>query len=162
MVILRPARSADHALIRALTRAAFGGESEVAIIDGVHAGGDALVERVALENGEVVGHILFSRMRCAPEAFLVGLAPVSVAPDRQGRGLGSALVRAGLDACKRLGARGAVVLGRPDYYARFGFSAAAAATLECRFAGVPAFMALPLVHNGLDGVEGVAYPPAFD
>jgi len=121
-----------------------------------------MVELVAVEQGEIVGHVLFSRMRCDPPATLAGLAPVSVTPPRQRAGIGDALIRAGLSACRDLGATGAVVLGHPAYYPRFGFSRDAALPLRCRYAASPAFMAVALTPGGLEGVLEVAYPAAFD
>ena len=123
---MRPATAADHAAIRAITDAAFGGPAESRIIDGVRAEGAALVELVAEADGEVVGHVLFSRMTVTPQRFIAGLGPVAVAPAAQGAGHGAALCRAGIEAVRALGAEAVVVLGHPTYYPRFGFSAEAA------------------------------------
>ena len=163
-MILRPRTSDDDAAIAALTMAAFGTGpgDEAAIVTGVRAENAALVELVAVDGDGIVGHVLFSRMRCAPPALIAGLAPVSVTPSRQRSGIGDALIRAGLAACRDLGATGAVVLGHTDYYPRFGFSREAALPLICRYAALPAFMAMPLSPGGLDGVREVAYPAAFD
>ncbi len=163
-MILRPRTPDDDAAIAALTMAAFGTAptEEAAIITGVRAEGAAMVELVAVEDGVMVGHVLFSRMRCDPAANVAGLAPVSVTPARQRSGIGDALIRAGLAACHDLGATGAVVLGHPDYYPRFGFSREAALPLVCRYAASPAFMAMALKPGGLEGVAKVAYPAAFD
>ena len=164
MVTLRPRAPEDDAAITALTMAAFGTgpADEAAIITGVRAEGAALVELVAVEDDEIVGHVLFNRMRCDPPADIAGLAPVSVSPARQGAGIGDALIRAGLAACRDLGSTGAVVLGHPDYYPRFGFSRDAALPLQCRYSASPAFMAAALTPGGLAGVRAVAYPHAFD
>jgi putative acetyltransferase len=166
-LILREVRPGDHFAIASLTTEAFsaafpegsGGEAE--IIRSVRRDGVVLVELVATVETEIVGHILFSRMACDPPAFVAALGPVSVLPTRQHSGVGTALCRAGLDRCRDLGATGAVVLGHPDYYPRFGFSTQAAAGLRSPYSGSPAFMAMALVEGGLTGVSQVAYPAGF-
>ena len=163
---MRPATPADFTAIRAVTDAAFGPHTdgrptESAIIDGVRAEGAALVELVAEQDGEVVGHVLFSRMTVTPTRFFAALGPVAVRPDRQRRGHGEALCRAGIEAVGALGAEAVVVLGHPTYYPRFGFSAEAAKSLASPYAGRPAFMALALKPGALAEPLKVAYPAAF-
>ncbi len=160
---VRPAKADDHAAIRAVTRAAFDKSTgdEAGIIEGVRAEGRVLVELVAEIDGEVVGHILFSRMRCDPARAVAGLGPLGVAPAKQGTGVGSALARAGIEACRAAGMEAVVVLGHPPYYPRFGFSAKAAAQIASPFAGRPAFMALALTPGALDRPIRVDYPAAF-
>ncbi|MBV9332125.1 MAG: N-acetyltransferase, partial [Alphaproteobacteria bacterium] len=76
------------------------------------------------EGGALVGHIAFSPVRIAGvQGGWFGLAPLSVSPQHQRRGIGTRLVRAGLDRLKTTGALGAVVLGEPAYYGVFGFRA---------------------------------------
>ena len=89
------------------------------------------------------------------------MAPMAVVPARQRRGIGSSLVREGLEECRRLGVAVIVVLGHLDYYPRFGFSAEKAKCLRSKYSGNH-FMALELVSRVLDGVVGtVRYPAAF-
>ncbi len=156
-MIVRPATPADHAAIRAVEIAAFGQEDEAALVDRLRADGDALVELVAEDEGAIVGHILFSPMQARPAMSVAALAPVAVIPERHAQGVGSALVRAGLDACRAAGVEAVIVLGHPDYYPRFGFSADAARGVEAPFDG-PAFMALSL-KGALPAAVG--YAPAF-
>jgi putative acetyltransferase len=96
----------------------------------------------------IVGHILFSRLHIGPDELplFLALAPVAVRPDCQKRGIGSALIRNGIELSRRLGFRGIVVVGHPDFYPRFGFLPARSFGLECPFP-VPdeAFLALALV-----------------
>jgi putative acetyltransferase len=162
-VRIRPAASEDHAAIRAVTQAAFDTSTadEAGIIDGVRAEGLALVELVAEIDGEVVGHVLFSRMRTGPDRAFAGLGPLAVSPALQRTGVGSALARAGIEACRAAGMEAVVVLGHPPYYPRFGFSAAAAAHIASPFAARPAFMALALQPGALDRPVKVDYPKAF-
>jgi putative acetyltransferase len=90
------------------------------------------------------------------------LAPLAVAPARQRRGIGSALVRRGLDVCRERGRAAVIVLGHPSYYPRFGFSAALARGFRAPYAG-EAFMALELTPGALAaGAGDVRYPKAFE
>jgi putative acetyltransferase len=85
-----------------------------------------------------------------------------VLPASQRQGIGSALVRRGLEVCKQQGHRIAVVLGHPPFYRRFGFSSGLTKRLESPFAR-EAFMAVELVPGALDGVAGrVQYPSPFN
>jgi putative acetyltransferase len=159
--LVRPAAPADHAAIRTITDAAFGGPDESAIIDGVRAENRVLVELVAEQDGEVFGHILFSRMTVTPDRFFAGLGPVCVRPDTQRSGLGQTLCRAGIEALRDLGVEAVVVLGHLDYYPRFGFSHEAAAKLTSPYSALPGFMALALKTGALDHPLKVDYPAAF-
>ena len=91
----------------------------------------------------------------------LALAPMAVRPDRQRRGVGSALVRSGIALARDRDWRAVIVLGHQGYYPRFGFSAALAQPLKAPFSG-DAFMALELAPGALRGEEGrVTYAPAF-
>jgi putative acetyltransferase len=160
-VIIRAAVAGDHGAIDAVTTAAFGGAAEARIIADVRAEGAALVELTALEDGRIVGHILFSAMHCDPARRVAGLGPLAVSPDRQRLGVGSALTRAGLEACRALGVEAVVVLGHPAYYPRFGFSREAASLIASPYAESPGFMALALRDGALALPLRVSYPAAF-
>jgi len=159
--LVRPPKPKDFPAIHAVEAAAFGREDEARIVETVRAEGAALIELVAEEDGQIVGHILFSRMTCEPMKRIAGLAPVAVAPDAQGRGWGQALCRAGIEELRRMGADAVVVLGHVDYYPRFGFSRAAAKLIASPYAHLPAFMALELVPGALAAPIKVDYPRAF-
>jgi len=158
---------ASHAgAITSMTIAAFaqvfgtGGE-EAALIGALRAAGDVVVELVALERDELVGHILFSRAIDEPfTGAIAALAPMCARIDRQRAGIGSLLVRKGLERCRAQGLRAVVVLGDTDYYGRFGFSADLAKDIECAYAG-PHFQALELEPGALKSVKRVRYAPAF-
>jgi putative acetyltransferase len=163
-VEIRGRTAADDAAIRRLNDDAFGGPSESRLIEGLRAAGLAAVELVAVEDDDIVGHILFSVLATTIDRRAVpalALAPMAVRPDRQRRGIGSVLVRAGLDLARERDWRAVIVLGHKGYYPRFGFSALLARPLKAAFSG-DAFMALELAPGALQGKEGrVTYPPAF-
>jgi putative acetyltransferase len=159
--VVRPATPADYAAIRRVEAAAFERDDEAGMVEAVRAEGAVLVELVEDLDGEIVGHILFSRMTTKPARFVAGLAPVAVSPAAQSRGIGAALCRAGIEALKGMGVEAVVVLGHPDYYPRFGFSTAAAGVLTSPYSGSPAFMALELLPGALAVPLTVDYPAAF-
>jgi putative acetyltransferase len=163
--IIRPETVADHAAIREVNRLAFGGEGEVRLVDALRDGGHGRISLVAEEDGQVVGHILFSVLTIATpqgEIEALSLAPLAVVPSRQRQGIGSSLVREGLRACREAGHRIVIVLGHPEFYPRFGFSAKLAEPLRSPYSG-PAFMAVELVPEALRDIEGeVRYPPPFE
>lgn len=159
--MIRYARTGDHAAIADVVEAAFGQPAEARLVERLRADEDALLELVAVEDDAVVGHILFSRLWADRYEMFAALAPLAVRPDLQRTGLGSALVRAGLESAKEFGAHGVIVLGHPTYYPRFGFSAEAAAKVSSPYAGQPAFMALALEPGAFDAPMTVAYPDAF-
>jgi putative acetyltransferase len=165
MVTIRPEHDGDAAAIRRVHRAAFPTAAEARLVDRLRAAGHARVSRVAESDGRVVGHILFSPVtidgsRDGGEGL--GLAPLAVAPPHQRRGIGAALVRDGLAACRHAGRPFVVVLGDPAYYARFGFARAAAAGLDNEYGADEAFMVLELRPGALPAAGGlVRYAPAF-
>lgn len=149
----------DHAAIRAVVTAAFGRADEADLVDALRVDGDAVLSLVAADEDErIIGHALFSRMGAPFRAL--GLGPMSVLPDRQRFGVGSALIRAGLEAARHAGWQGVFVLGNPDFYRRFGFDASRAAGFASLYAGYY-LMALPL-QGALPASEGrIDFPPAF-
>jgi len=129
--MVRDAVDRDAAAVRRVIAAAFAQEAEADLVEALQKTGDAVISLVAEDGGEIVGHILFSKLQ-APDRC-VALAPVSVMPNRQNKGFGSALIRAGLERAKRDGWRAVFLLGEPAYYERFGFRAAKADTFETMY-----------------------------
>jgi putative acetyltransferase len=154
----------QHTAIALLNRAAFGGEAEGELIFRLREEDLRLVELVAIDRGELVGHILFSRLAVEIDGRTIkaaSLAPMAVRADRRREGIGSELIREGLKALRARGYEAVIVLGHPQYYPRFGFSAALARKLTAPFKG-EAFMAMELTPGSLAGhVGSVSYPAAF-
>ena len=162
-MIIRPERTDETAAIRSVLAAAFASIAEANLVEQLRRDGDLVLALVAEEDGTVRGHVAFPRLGIEDGAgthSAVGLAPVGVAPERQRRGVGSALIREGH---RRLAAQGeslVFVLGHAAYYPRFGYSADAAAPFESTYSG-PHFMALRLNENAPRAGK-VRYPAAFD
>lgn len=164
-VVIRDERENDRAAVRAVHLAAFPGPQEAALVDALRVDADPVISLVAELDGAVVGHILFSPVSLVGEIepLRLGLAPLGVLPDEQGRGIGAALIEAGLERCRDLGAVGVVLLGDPGYYARFGFVAGSIFGLVYEPVGEhPAFQALELAPDGFGPGGRVDYHPAFD
>lgn len=155
---LRPETAADREGIREVVAAAFGRADEAELIEALGEAGDAVVSLVAAEAGRAVGHVLLSRLAAPFPALALG--PVAVAPGHQRRGIGSRLVRAGLEDAARGGWLGVFVLGEPGFYGRFGFTRALASGFASPYAG-PHLLACAL-GGGLPVTTGrIDYPAAF-
>jgi putative acetyltransferase len=169
MLSIRTSTHKDNDAIDAVICAAFAGtefghQGEAELVRMIDADGDAMVSLVAEQGGEIVGHLLFSRMDVEADGTAMagaGLAPVSVAPDCQGRGIGEALIRTGLELLRAQGCAISFVLGHEAYYPRFGYSPDLAARFASPFAG-PHFMAMMLDSAAPWPLGGRAdYAPAF-
>lgn len=160
---IRPETMADAAAIAALTTAAFAtaphaSGTEAAIVAALRDAGALSLSLVAGEGGRITGHVAFSPVTIDGRACgWFGLGPVSVAPDRQGQGIGAALIRDGLARLAAMGAKGCVLLGDPGYYRRFGFEA----DPGLRLPEVPPQYFLRLVLAGAPPAGIVAYHPGF-
>lgn len=165
-VLIRDEAEADGRAIHALNTAAFGGAAEADLVDAHREQADPLISLVAEEEGAIVGHIMFSPVDLPghPTVRIMALAPMAVLPAYQRRGIGSALVRAGLERCRQTGTGAVVVLGHPDYYPRFGFSPASAFGIGCPYdAPAEAFMIVELQPRHLAGAHGtVRFHAAFE
>ena len=126
---IRPETPGDAAAIEEVTAAAFleaphTSHTEQFIVAALRAAGALSVSLVAEAEVDVVGHVAVSPVTISDGTIgWYGLGPISVLPAWQGRGVGSALMRAALEALREMGAAGCVVLGEPAYYGRFGFRA---------------------------------------
>jgi putative acetyltransferase len=162
---IRSERPTDFEAIRAVNQAAFETNTEADLVERLREQASPLISLVADDSGSIVGHILFSPavLLGHPNVKVMGLAPMAVLPPWQRRGIGSALVRTGLEACRELGFAVVIVVGHPKYYPRFGFQPASRFALACEY-DVPdeVFMVLELEPGALSGKTGtIRYHPAF-
>lgn len=173
-IIIRQERKEDFRSIRDLIRSAF---EQVAESDHRE---HLLVDRLRLSNsylpalslvaetieGKILGHILLSTAELIGQeqtTTILALAPLSIHPLYQRKGLGGLLIREAHQRAQRLGYPAIVVLGDPNYYTRFGYQEASAFGLHFPF-DVPKryCMAIELQPNRLKGLVGeVRYPDAF-
>ena len=121
---------------------------------------------VGLDGPRVVGHVLFTRIlvrSSTDDHQALALAPMAVLPGFQRMGIGTRLVRQGLEEAEARGHRVVIVLGHPGYYPRFGFLPAEPLGIRCPFpVSSEAFMVLGLQPAALQGLQGeVEYPPEF-
>lgn len=162
---IRPEDPNDLAAVHAVNEAAFETSAEADLVDALRGKAQPLISLVAEVAGSIVGHILFSPVKLADESghMLMGLGPMAVIPQHQRQGIGSALVREGLNRCAALGCDAVVVLGHPAYYPRFGFVPASRYGLSSEY-DVPddVFMIMELQPGSLRGISGeVSYDEAF-
>lgn len=165
-MMIRDEKPGDHEAIGELLATAFRGhpfsqQREGELVDLLRAAGALSVSLVAVEDEAVIGQIAFSPVTInGVDEGWFGLGPVAVQPTMQGRGIGRALIEAGLARIKTLGAAGCVLVGDAEFYKRFGFRT----DPRLRLAGVPPeyFMALALT-SGQDMPTGeVRFHAAFD
>ena len=165
MIEIRCETPDDYADIRRVNTLAFERDNEATLVDRLRAV-QPHISLVAVEDGQVIGHIFFSPMsvESGDGAFTaLGLAPMAVLPEYQNQGTGSQLVKRRLEECRVLNYNVVFVLGHPHYYPRFGFSPAKAKGVSCEYP-VPdeVFMVVELQFDALCGRTGVVkYRPEF-
>ena len=164
-MLIRAEERRDWAAVHAVNVSAFETPAEANLVDALREQAQPLVSLIAEDNGAIVGHIMFSPVSLSghPALKTVGLAPMAVAPEHQRKGIGSALVRAGLEQCRQLGFGAVVVLGHPAYYPRFGFLSSRCFGIGCEYE-VPeeVFMVVELQADFLRGASGkIKYHSAF-
>ncbi len=161
--MIRAERASDREAIFSVNARAFETDLEARLVDVLRERDAVAVSLVAELDGAIAGHILISPVSVGDREF-VALAPLAVTPEHQRIGIGSALVRAGIDACRERGDAAIFVLGHAKYYPRFGFVPAGPKGLHYKHEEFdPHFFVLELREGALDGVRGmVTYHPAFD
>lgn len=165
-MLIRKETKDDYVTVEEVLTMAFEGDGEARLVDALREKASPIISLV-VENDEaaVIGQIMFSPVTIAgsADAKLMGLAPVSVSPEEQGKGYGAALIKAGLVECRKMGVDGVVLLGHADYYPRFGFKTSTDFGITCEY-DVPAenFMALELKPAALQEISGtIKYHPVF-
>ena len=163
-ILVRPAEPADAGRVRQIHLSAFPCALVAELVEKLSNDGDLVISLIAERGGEAIGHIALSRMRVMGDGRPVralGLGPIAVERPMQSTGAGSALIEAAKGIAQATGEAFIFVLGEPDYYRRFGFSAATAAPFQSPYSG-PYFMALALrPSEGLPGQGQAVYAPAF-
>ena len=166
MILIQPEMPADYAAVCEIHRRAFGRANEAELVESLRRVAQPQISLVVVSAQQLVGHIFFSAVSIQGASSAItalGLGPMAVAPEVQNRGLGSRLVRAGLEACRLMGHQVVVVLGHPHFYPRFGFEPASRKGLRYEHP-VPdeVFMVTELKPGALSGHSGVVhYLPEF-
>jgi len=166
MVAIRDESREDAGAIRFVLEQAFGESNEADLVEMLRRRGTITLSLVAVQENEVVGHILFSPVTiesAGSSLNAIGLGPMAVLPPYQRKGIGSQLVRIGLEQCAQAGHEIVVVVGHPEYYPRFGFAPAKQRGIRCEF-DVPddVFMVLELREGAVGGRGGIVkYQPEF-
>jgi putative acetyltransferase len=158
MINVRDESPGDCKAVYQVVSSAFGRLSEAELVGELREAGDSVVSVVADDDGQIVGHVLLSKMD-APFPALA-LAPLSVIPTRQRSGIGSTLIKRAVRKARDEGWAAIFVLGDPNYYERFGLDREAAAGFTSPYAGHH-FMVLKLFPS-LPVTTGVLrHAPAF-
>lgn len=121
---------------------------------------------VAVVNDQIVGHILFTKIKIKnhnAEYTSLALAPLSVLPEVQGKGIGGKLILAGHQTALELGFSSVILVGHPEYYPRFGYIPASCFGITAPFdISNEVFMACQLTPHALAGVKGIVeFPGEF-
>lgn len=158
---VRLEEAADWSILYAIYSASFGQLAEADLVRNMHRDGDLILSLTAHAD-EPAGHIAYSRLilHDAPSVKGAVLAPLAVVPAFQRRGIGAALVRAGLMRLTDDDYDLVLVLGEPHYYGRFGFTPQLAERVKTPYDG-PYLQALALSAKGKDAHGSVTYAKAF-
>ncbi len=163
MITIQPERREDYAAIHEINVLALGQANEARLVKHLRKSSIFIsgLSLVALTENRVGGHILFTPIAIQTKGGSVpglALAPMAVHPEIQNQGIGSKLVREGVELCKKYRHGIVIVVGRPQFYSRFGFTLARAKGLEVP-SPVPdeVFMVLELVPGALNGSIGMDY-----
>ncbi len=164
-ITVRMEHAGDEEAIAAVVAGAFPTAAESGLVDALRKSGKLVVSLVAVNGDRIAGHIAFSPVSVEARSGVVGglgLAPVAVVPALQNKGIGTALVTAGLRTCRDLGTPFVVVLGEPKFYRRFGFRPAAQWQMANEYSAQDEFMALELEVGSIPTPAGMArYAPEF-
>ncbi len=160
-VNIRREKPGDERAVYTVNFRAFGQDAEPKVVDALRIHCPKGISLVAEQDGSIVGHILFTPAQIEGEKETtegMGLGPMAVLPDHQGKGVGSTLVRSGLEELRKGGTLFVVVVGHPWFYPKFGFEKASRYGVRCEYEEVPdeAFMIMVFDQKKFQGVHGVA------
>lgn len=163
---IRRERPGEEIRIRVIYETAFETTAEADVVESLRAESSPYLGLVAEEDGAILGHLVLTEVVVETHAGRMtglGLAPLGVAKGAQGKGIGSALVRAAIDEARGHGSDFLVILGDPKFYTRFGFVQAAPALRWKSRDFDPYFMVYPLRDGILEDLRGVVtYQPAIE
>lgn len=162
---IRPETPEDIPGIYRVNESAFPTAAEANLVDLCRAHGKHVLSLAALDDKRVVGHILFTPVTLDPPRpgwRGLGLGPVAILPEYQGKGIGSRLILMGLELCRAQGYDYVVLLGDPRYYTRFGFIPGREFGLSSDYGDGDEFQAREINPGVLRGASGVVkYVPEF-
>jgi len=164
---IRCSNCSDYPAIAEIEKQAFGRDNEARLVELIRESDRYIpeLELVAEINNAVVGHVLFSYIDLLGQENwqVLGLSPIAVRSQFQRRGIGSALIGAGLEAADVRGEAMAIVLGDPQFYSRFGFQPSVGYGVESPFPVPEEFFLLKPLKNYQELHRGkIAYPPSFN
>ncbi len=161
---VRPADDADLDHIDRIHTAAFASPTESHIVRSLRDRGKLTVSLMIECSGEAIGHLAMSPVQVdGSSATILAIGPIAVIPERQRQGVGSELMREGINRSRRGGVAAIILLGDPAWYRRFGFKPASMYGLRCRWTDGPAFQVLVLDPDAISNVTGeVRYDACFD
>jgi putative acetyltransferase len=161
-VAIRAEAPGDAPAITEVVREAFGGnDAEPKLVSLIRQRGEVLTSLVAVRNEIIIGHVLVSpiELDAASDVEFAGIAPLSVAVDYQGQGIGGMLMRAAIAASRKQGIAALFLLGSPQYYRRFGF---VSSHIGNEYGATDSFMHFEILPGCLQDKSGVArYVSAF-
>jgi len=158
----------DFRAIDVVHLSAFEGDDEVGLVNSLRASSGYIsdLSLVAEFNGRIVGHVMLTKVRLLQgkdSTDILALAPMAVVPSQSHRGIGSELIQAVVEKANKLGYKGIVVAGHPDFYQRFGFTTAAKWGLETNMSvSNDLVTAMELEDKCFEGGGNVIYPALFD
>ena len=162
IIIQKETPKKKHLEVQEILHACFNREGEGNLVNALRSNDRTRLSLVAVYNGEVVGHVMFTPVTTSPSSTAkgLGLAPLAVKPEYQKHGIGAKLVEEGLRLCLELGYDFVVLLGNPKYYQRFGFRKASDFGIQNEYGVDEPFMLIKLTNCDLQyGL--IKYCPEF-
>ena len=167
MIVIRDETDSDYDAVHRVNEMAFDRPEEANLVELLRDAVSGLISLVAVNDQDVIGHILFSPVTVNnghSSFYAIAIGPMAVFPEHQRTGIGSQLVKEGLDRCLRVGENIVFVVGHPRFYPRFGFVPARPLGFECEYSVADdVFMVAEIKEGALAGLSGmVRYHPAFN
>jgi putative acetyltransferase len=169
-MIIRKEQPSDHQQIWVLNSVSYASDAEANLVNDLRGSGCEFLSLVAVIDQRIVGHILFTPVELLDDLYqindarIMGLAPMAVAEDFRKQGVGTELIKAGLQFCRDLDYDAVTVLGHPGYYPKFGFVPSNNYNIKSEF-DVPeeVFMVHELIEDSLSGLRGtILYHDRFN